>query len=154
VKSPGDHIITTLNTQLQQTAYEALGNYRGAVVVMEPSTGKILAMVSKPSYDPNTIDEDWEKLVEDEEEESPLLNRAAQGLYPPGSTLKILTALAYMRQNPSYESYEYDCDGSIEENGMVIHDYSRKGHGKIDLQLSLAKSCNTSFASIGRSLDL
>jgi peptidoglycan glycosyltransferase len=154
VKSPGDHIITTLNTQLQQTAYEALGNYRGAVVVMEPSTGKILAMVSKPSYDPNTIDEDWEKLVEDEEEESPLLNRAAQGLYPPGSTFKILTALAYMRQNPSYESYEYDCDGSIEENGMVIHDYSRKGHGKIDLQLSLAKSCNTSFASIGRSLDL
>jgi peptidoglycan glycosyltransferase len=58
-KSPGDNVITTLDTDLQQVAYDALGNYRGAAVVMEAATGKILAMVSKPSYDPNKIQQDW-----------------------------------------------------------------------------------------------
>jgi len=153
-KSPGDNVVTTLDSKLTQVAYEALSGYRGAIVVMEPSTGKILAMVSNPSYDPNTIEEDWRELVEDERKESALLNRAAQGLYPPGSTYKLLTTLGYIRQNPTFEKYSYDCDGSIEENGMVIRDYSKKGHGKVDLTTSLAKSCNTSFSHIGRLLDL
>jgi len=153
-KSPGDNVVTTLDSKLTEVAYEALSGYRGAIVVMEPSTGKILAMVSNPSYDPNTIEEDWGELVEDKKKESALLNRAAQGLYPPGSTYKLLTALGYIRQNPSFEKYNYDCDGSIEENGMIIRDYSKKGHGKVDLTTSLAKSCNTSFSHIGRLLDL
>lgn len=153
-KSPGDNVVTTLDSKLTEVAYEALSGYRGAIVVMEPSTGKILAMVSNPSYDPNTIEEDWGDLVEDKKKESALLNRAAQGLYPPGSTYKLLTALGYIRQDPSFAQYSYDCDGSIEENGMVIRDYSKKGHGEVDLTASLAKSCNTSFSHIGRLLDL
>jgi len=152
-KSPGDNVITTLDTRLQQVAYNALKGYRGAVVVMEPKTGKILAMVSLPSYDPNKIEEQWETLVEDKDNKSPLLNRATQGLYPPGSTFKLLTTLAYMRQNPSYDSYVYNCNGAIEEDGMVIHDHSSRGHGEVDLTRSLAKSCNTSYSNIGRSLD-
>lgn len=154
-KSPGDNVVTTLNTKLQQVAYDALGKYRGAVVVMEPSTGKILAMVSKPTYDPNNIDDEWEELIADEEEESPLLNRATQGWYAPGSTFKVLTALEYMREEASaYTKYEYDCDGSIKHDGMTIHCYNNKRHGELDLPKSFAKSCNTSFASIGKSLDL
>lgn len=153
-KSPGDNIVTTLNTNLQQVAYDALGDYKGAVVVMEPSSGKILAMVSKPSYDPNQIDALWEELVADEETQSPLINRATQGLYPPGSTFKVLTALEYMRENSSYDDYEYDCDGSIDYNNMTIHCYNNKSHGDVDLPLSFAKSCNTSFASIGKDLDM
>lgn len=153
-KSLGNNVVTTLNTELQQIAYDALGDHRGAVVVMEPDTGKILAMVSKPAYDPNVIDSQWDELVADEETESPLLNRATQGLYPPGSTFKILTSLAYIRGNPSYLSYDYNCDGSIKFDDMVIHCYDNKAHGEVDLLQSFAKSCNTSFATIGKSLDL
>ena len=154
-KSPGDNVVTTLDVDLQQVAYDALGNNRGAVVVMEPSTGKILAMVSKPTYDPNKVDDEWEKLVEDANKESRLINRATQGLYPPGSTFKILTALEYMRENSStWQDYEYSCDGSITNGGMTIHCYNNKKHGTVDLADSFAKSCNTSFASIGKSLDV
>ena len=65
-KNIGDNVITTLNTQLQEAAYNALGSYKGAVVVLEPSSGKILAMVSKPDFDPNTVAENWEFLSTDE----------------------------------------------------------------------------------------
>jgi peptidoglycan glycosyltransferase len=154
-KSPGDNVVTTLDSELQQVAYDALGNYRGSVVVMEPSTGKILAMVSKPSYDPNEINAIWDDLVKDKDETSPLINRATQGLYPPGSTFKIISTLEYLRENPStYKKYEYDCDGSIEYDGMIIHCYNNKKHGHLNLAKSFSKSCNTSFASIGESLDI
>ncbi len=152
-KSPGDNVVTTLDVELQQVAYDALGKNRGAVVVMEPSTGKILAMVSKPSYDPNEVDNIWENLIEDVDNKSPLLNRATQGLYPPGSTFKVLSALEYIRENASYQDYDYDCDGSIDYNGMTIHCYNGKKHGELDLSGSFAKSCNTSFASIGMNLN-
>lgn len=154
-KSPGDDVVTTLDTKLSQVAYDALGNNRGAIVVMEPSTGRILAMVSKPSYDPNDVNDIWEELVADEGSESPLVNRATQGLYPPGSTFKVLTALEFMRENPStYKDYEYDCDGSIKYANMTIHCYNNKKHGEVSLPKSFAKSCNASFASIGKSLNV
>lgn len=155
-KNLGDNVITTLDTKLQQVAYEGLGDNRGAVVVMEPSTGKILAMVSKPAYDPNEIDQIWEELLKEEEKEtkSPLLNRATQWPYPPGSTFKILTALGFIRENPNYLDYNYDCDGKIDYDGMVIHCYNNNAHGKVDLKKSFVKSCNTSFASIGKDLDI
>lgn len=153
-KNPGNNVVTTLNLKLQQIAYDALKDKRGAVAVMEPGTGKILAMVSKPSYDPNTIEELWDSLVKDKEEESPLFNRAAQGLYPPGSTFKLLTTLEFIRENPEYTEYEYDCSGSISHEGMIIHCYNNKSHGEVDLMESFAKSCNTSFSSIGRELDI
>lgn len=153
-KNLGDNIVTTLDVRLQQVAYNALGNNRGAVVVMEPSTGKILAMVSKPSYDPNKINEQWEELVKDEGTESALLNRAAQGLYPPGSTFKLLTTLEFIRENYDYQDYVYNCKGSTEEDGMVVHCHNNKSHGKVDLKKSFAKSCNTSYANIGKELDI
>ena len=93
-KNVGDNVCTTLNTKLQQTAYDALGDRKGAVVVMEPDTGKILAMVSKPDFNPNTISDDWDQINADANS-SILVNRATQGQYPPGSTFKIITALAY-----------------------------------------------------------
>lgn len=153
-KSPGDNIITTVDTGLQQLAYDALGGNRGAVVVMEPASGRILAMVSKPSYDPNKINEMWDELVNDENKQSPLINRATQGLYPPGSTFKLLTALEYMRENPDYKSYKYDCRGRTEFGSMTINCYDGKKHGLLDLPLAFAKSCNTAFANIGKDLDM
>lgn len=151
-KNMGDSVVTTLNLELQEAAYDALGNYKGAVVVMEPSTGKILAMVSKPDFDPNTVAENWDFLNTDQD--SVLLNRATQGQYAPGSTFKVVTALEYMRENPDYENYGYNCTGAIEKDGVTIRCYNGHVHGQVGFQDSLAYSCNTSFSNIGLSLDI
>ena len=152
-KNIGDNVITTLDIDLQKTAYNALGNYRGAVIVMEPESGKILAMVSKPDYDPNTMETTWDSLIADTSGESRLLNRATHGVYPPGSTFKIITTLAYIRQFGETNSYNFNCNGSITEDNVTINCYHNSVHGNIDLKTSFAKSCNSSFANIGLSLD-
>ena len=151
-KNIGDNVITTLNTELQEAAYDALGDYKGAVVVMEASTGKILAMVSKPDFDPNSLSEDWEKIVNSED--SMLLNRATQGLYAPGSTFKLVTSLAYIRENANYDNYEYECKGEITKGETTIHCAKNNVHGELNLKDSIAHSCNTSFSNIGLSLNL
>ncbi len=153
VKYLGDDVYTTLNVKLQEVAERALGIYRGAIIVSEPSTGKILAMVSKPDYDPNNIEEIWDELVEDKES-GILLNRATQGLYPPGSTFKIVTALEYMRENPeSYQNYSFLCGGSFVDGADRINCYHGQSHGSVDFARSFAKSCNASFANMGVKLD-
>lgn len=152
-KYEGDSIYTTLDVDLQQTAFNALGVYKGAIVVTEPSTGKILAMVSKPDFNPNDIAAIWDDLVADKES-SVLLNRVTQGMYPPGSTFKIVTALEYIRENPdSYSSYHYNCSGSFKSGEDKINCYHGTSHGAVDFRQSFAKSCNSSFANIGLSLD-
>ena len=154
-KNLGDNVYTTLDAGLQQAAYNALGNYKGAIVALEPSTGKILAMVSKPGYNPNTVEDDWERLVEDEDSQSALVNRATQGLYPPGSTFKVLTAIEYILENrEAFRKYSYKCKGSESFEGNIINCYGNEEHGSMDLSHSLAKSCNASFANIGMSLDI
>lgn len=152
-KSQGDNVVTTLDFQLQKCASEALGNYDGAVIAMEPDTGKILCMVSKPDYNPNSILEDWDTI--NAEGSSVLYNRATQGKYAPGSVFKIFTLLEYYRENPdSYDKYTYDCDSSFTVDDYTIHCASRRAHGREDLKSSFANSCNASFANIALSLDL
>ena len=153
-KSPGDSVTTTLDYDVQLCAFDALGRYDGAVVVMEPKTGKILAMVSKPDFDPNTIASDWDEIVGEEGESSALLNRATQGLYPPGSTFKIFTTLAYIRQNPDYEDYSYQCTGKFTHENKTIHCHGNKRHGTQTLKEAFANSCNSAYASLGLELDI
>ncbi len=154
-KNVGDTLVTTLDSDLQEAAYEALGNQKGAVVVLEPESGKILAMVSKPDFDPNTITDQWDSIIKNEDETSVLLNRATQGLYPPGSTFKLVTALEYVKEHPTnYGSYSYDCTGSITSDDYTLHCFNGSVHGTVNLKDSLAKSCNSSFANIGLSLDI
>jgi len=144
-KNHGDNLITTLDSGLQQAAYDALGSDRGAVIITEPSTGKILAMVSKPDFNPNTIAADWSSVTADGSD-SVLINRATQGLYPPGSTFKIVTLLEYLRENPdNYKDYSYECKGSIDVSGKSISCSHGTVHGVQDTKMSFANSCNTSF---------
>lgn len=152
----GDVVVSTLNYDLQKKAYDCLGNADGAVIVMEPDTGKILAMVSKPDFDPNDIDEVWEEANSEGSTSSVLLNRATQGLYPPGSTFKVLTTLSYMRQYPGkYKKYTYNCVNSEEIfNSVSVHCYGKKTHGEEDLSKALANSCNQAYADIGTKLEL
>lgn len=151
-KNPGNDVVTTLNVSLTQVASRALGSHKGAVVVMDPGTGKILAMVSKPTYNPNKVNERWESLVQDSESESALYNRATQGLYPPGSTFKLYTLLQYIRENEDVNSYRYQCTGKIGEGTHAIHCYGNEVHGTIDLKRAFAKSCNAAFSQIGTGL--
>lgn len=152
IKNPGDTVVTTLIPELQDVAYNSLGIYRGAIVVSKADTGEILAMVSSPSFDPNTVSENWATLSEDTNR-SVFLNRAAQGLYPPGSTFKIITTLEYMNEHPgTYMNYSYNCSGSIRVGETTIHCYGHNVHGYENLYASLGNSCNSSFANIGMSL--
>ncbi len=152
-KYPGDSVVTTLDVGLQEVAAKSLGVYKGAIIVSEPSTGKILAMVSKPDFNPNEIDALWDGLIQDKES-TVLLNRVTQGLYPPGSTFKIVTALEYIRENPdSYGQYSYQCNGRYSSGQDTINCYHGSVHGHEDFTRSFAKSCNASFANIGMTLD-
>jgi len=149
-KNRGDNLITTVDFDLQKAAYDALGDCDGAVIVIEPDSGRILAMVSKPDYNPNEIDALWEYLQTEEGSSSTvLLNRATQGLYAPGSTFKVVTTLAYMREHYNYEKYAFVCEGSNIYTGVEISCSNDNVHGELDLADSLAYSCNVSFANIG-----
>ena len=150
-KNTGDTVVSTLNADLQTTAYNSLGDRRGAVVAPEPSTGKILALVSKPDFDPNTISENWDTLVNDETNSS-LLNRATMGQYPPGSTFKVVTALDYFRTRGSFNGFSFDCQGSITKENHTIQCYNGKVHGTEDFYTAFANSCNCAFAEIGTEL--
>lgn len=150
-KNTGDTVVSTLNADLQTTAYNSLGDRRGAVVALEPSTGKILALVSKPDFDPNTISENWNTLVNDETNSS-LLNRATMGQYPPGSTFKVVTALDYFRTRGSFNGFSFDCQGSITKENHTIQCYNGEVHGTEDFYTAFANSCNCAFAEIGTEL--
>ncbi len=153
MKVRGDSLVLTLDSRIQQACYNALGAYKGAIVVIEPSTGRILAMVSKPDFDPNSIDSDWEAL-NDATGDSPLYNRATQGLYPPGSTFKILTTLAYLRQhNNQYEDFYFNCQGVVTQEDVSITCYNGAVHGGQNLEQAFDNSCNGAFATIGLELD-
>ncbi len=152
-KNVGDNVVTTLDSTLQEAAYSALGGHDGAVIVMEPSTGRILAMVSKPDFNPNTIAADWERITAKDAEGSVLVNRATQGLYPPGSTFKILTTLEYVHENKNYDSYNYTCNGSTAIGNTTIHCYGNSVHGAQDLKAAFANSCNSAYADIGLGLN-
>ena len=154
-KNPGDRVVTTLDLDLQKTAYDALGNRKGAIIVMEPDTGKVLAMVSKPDYNPNTLLSDWDQLISKDNATGQLLNRATQGLYPPGSTFKIVTALESMREDPEhYKEYTFDCHGVYQNGEYSIKCYHDTVHGHQNLTQAFANSCNGAFANLGLNLDL
>lgn len=120
-KNPGDDVVTTLDVSLQQACYDAMGSQDGAAIVIDPATGKILAMVSKPDYDPNTIAQNWNSYVAADSDSTVLLNRATQGLYAPGSTFKIFTLLSYLKQAMIRRLFHYDCNGTFDTTIMPCH---------------------------------
>lgn len=143
----GDDVYLTIDMDIQELAYELLGSNKGAAVVMDPSTGRIIAMASTPSFDPNSVRDDWSELSTDEN--SPMLNRATQGLYPPGSTFKIVTALTAMRNMSDLDNFVFDCEGEVDFGDKIIHCFNSKVHGVISVNDGMAYSCNCLFSSLG-----
>lgn len=152
----GDNVYTTLDPKLQQAAYDALGDYKGAVVAVDTQTGKVLAMVSKPDFNPNEAGTKYNEWASISDENSVLINRASQGLYAPGSTFKIVTALEYVKEHPDdYKDYSYICEGTTSvPGGTVVNCYHRTAHGHEDLNDAFLNSCNCAFSDIGLKLDM
>ncbi|RKO67285.1 peptidoglycan D,D-transpeptidase FtsI family protein [Desulfofundulus salinus] len=153
----GNDVVVTLDARLQQLAMRLLGNRRGAVVALDPRNGEILALASSPSYDPNAIGQPagrspdgnvltvYDLLQQDKG--APLLNRATQGAYPPGSTFKLITAAGALTTNPEVIKRIFNCQGSLIIDGFRLGDTA--AHGEVDFRRALAVSCNTTFARLG-----
>ena len=147
----GNDVKLTVDADVQQAAYDALGDRRGAAVVLDASTGAVLAMVSRPSFDPNVIEKDWETLRQ--AESSPLLNRAAQGLYPPGSTLKPMIADAALQEQVVDLKETFNCTGQLDVGGgSTIRESHGEVHGKVNLEKALIESCNVTFGTLAMRL--
>jgi len=144
----GNTVRLTLDKTLQTYAAEQLGSRKGSIVVLNPKTGEILAMVSKPDFNPSNIQSDWDSLVSNND--SPLLNRATEGLYPPGSIFKLVVAAEILENNLQDE--EIECTGEVNVEGYVIKDYDGKAHGKVNLHKALVHSCNSYFIKQGLAL--
>lgn len=151
-KNIGDNVITSLDVKVTQAGYNAMEDNQGAIIAIEPSTGKIITMISKPDFDPNTINDIYDTLVSDNNN-SNLVNRVTSGLYTPGSTFKLFTLLEYIRENPDYTNYQFKCRGSITLDNNTINCASGTWHGSEDLTSSFANSCNSSFVNLGYTLD-
>lgn len=146
----GSDVCLTIDLRLVEAAANALGGRRGAVVGVHVQTGEVLVLATSPGFDPNRIGENWEKLAGDKA--SPLLNRPLQGLYPPGSTFKLLVALGVLHWNLVGADERFYCPGKIEIEGKSIECFHGKRHGWITLEEAMAVSCNVTFVRLAQRL--
>lgn len=142
----GNSLGLTINSNVQEKAYSLLEGRKGSIVVMNPETGEIYAMSSRPGFDPNTIEDDWEHLINNED--SPLLNRGAQGRYTPGSIFKMITGTAIL-ENQDTIDLTMDDKGTITIDGYVINNVNKEENGSTNLRRALQKSSNVYFAQKG-----
>lgn len=148
----GGDLKLTIDPKVQKTALaqmEKIGK-QGAVVVLDAHTGAVVAMVSTPTYDPNQLVANWPQLNSDPG--APLLNRATQGLYTPGSAFKLITTAAALENGYKPDSKFRDDKGSIEIYGNTIHNWRETPFGQHDLTEAFSQSINTTFAQIGDQL--
>ena len=148
---PGNNLILSLDAKLQQVAEKAFGPRRGALVAIEPATGGILALVSMPGYDPNLFvdginTQDWEAL--NTSEDRPMVNRALNGAYPPGSTFKPFMALAALELGKRTPQQAIADPGYFNFGGHTFMDDKKGGHGMVDMYKSIVQSCNTYYFAL------
>jgi penicillin-binding protein A len=146
----GDDLQTTLDPQAQQVAYAGLAGRKGAVVALDVKTGRVLVMASEPSFDPNDLDKGntFQRLSTDNEN-SPLLNRATQGTYPPGSTMKTVTATAALDSGKYTPQSRVSGKNGKVISGVPLNNFGSENFGDIDLTTALTNSVNTVWAEVG-----
>jgi penicillin-binding protein 2 len=150
--SPGANVHLTLDVRIQRELEQALGENRGAGVVLMAGTGEVLAMVSEPSFDPNEFSlrlskERWKEIMVDPGH--PLQNRTVQGMYPPGSTFKVVTAIASLMEGTIKADELLNCSGGYYFGRRVYRDWKLSGHGKVDLRKGIVESCDVYFYQAG-----
>jgi penicillin-binding protein A len=149
----GDSIRTTLNSKAQQAAIDGLKGRKGAVVALEPSSGKVLVMVSSPSYNPNNLDQgDKFKELSTDDANSPIVNRSTQAGYPPGSTMKAVTATAAIDSGKYTPESTVSGKNGKKISGVPLNNFANEDFGNITLTDALTNSVNTVWAEVGEKL--
>lgn len=139
----GNNIVLTIDIRLEEYISNLLGNNKGSVVLMNPKTGEILATVSSPSFNPNNM-----SGVETDD----LIDRSVQGLYPPGSIFKVVTAASALENVEGIGDWNFDCTGNLAIGDKEISCYGGKPHGELDLARAMILSCNGAFAELGNKI--
>ncbi len=153
--SPGNDLVLTIDLELQRRVRELMEGHVGSVVAMEPGTGRILAMFNNPTFDPEIFArgisrEAWETLRTNPEH--PLEDKALRGQYPPGSTFKMIPALAALAEGVVTTATTVYCPGYIKIGGRKFRCHKRGGHGYVDIRRALVESCDVYFYAIGAKL--
>lgn len=154
----GRDVALTIDAELQRRVLDRLQRERrAACVVLDANSGDVVAMVSTPGYDPSEIaegisDESWQRLASSEDK--PLLNRAIGGQYPPGSTFKMVTALAALQAGLIDEKERIPCDGQFELADQSFRCWKRSGHGRMALHEAIRSSCDVYFFELARRLGI
>jgi penicillin-binding protein 2 len=151
----GDNVVLTIDSALQEAAWTALGNRAGAVAVLDPRNGAVLALVSSPSFDPNLFNggisfDDWETLANDPRH--PMENRAISGQYPPASTYKTIVAAAALEEKLVTPETTFYCNGGFEMGDRTFRCWQQKGHGNVTLHRAIVESCDVYFYNLGKML--
>lgn len=151
----GNSLVLTIDLAIQQQAEAAFGDKAGAAVALDVHTGEVLAFVSNPEFDPAQFagrlsPEQWNKYLNDPRH--PLENKALKGQYPPGSTFKIITALAGLEEGLIDEKTTVFCSGSHKHGNRAFRCWNRNGHGSVDLKKALRESCDVYFYRLGEQL--
>ena len=154
---PGNNLTLTIDAELQRIAEQAFGDRKGSLVAIEPSTGGLLAMVSVPNYDPNMfvdgIDtQNWREL--NESPQKPMVNRALNGAYPPGSTFKPLMALAALTVGKRTPTQAISDPGGFTFGGHHFRDDKKGGHGMVDMYKSIVVSCDTYYYMLANDMGI
>lgn len=152
---PGRNVFLTIDRELQQRAEALLDGVAGAAVAVDPANGHILALASSPTFNQNAFvsgiaADAWESLIS--HPFRPLENKAIQGEYPPGSTFKIVTALAGLEEKAIDETTVFDCGGALQFAGRDYRCWKKEGHGRVDVRRALAESCDVFFYRTGQRL--
>jgi penicillin-binding protein 2 len=152
---PGNNIYLSLDIELQRLAESLLANKVGTIVAMDPSTGHVLAMAGSPAFDPNAFVEgmtyqSWEELISNKFR--PMENKAIQGQYPPGSTYKIVAAIAGLEEGVISGQTKFFCPGEYRYGDRTFRCWKRRGHGWMNLQQAIAQSCDVYFYQLGEKL--
>lgn len=154
---PGADIRLTIDADVQNFVQARLGDESAAAVVMDVRNGDIIAIASSPSFDPNLFvrgisHNDYNSLVENDHR--PLANKTVQGVYPPGSTFKMVTALAALKEGLISVDTTVRCPGYVEVGGRRFHCWKRSGHGTVNLEKSLAESCDVFYYEIAQKVGI
>jgi penicillin-binding protein 2 len=148
----GSNVYLTIDRGIQEAAEKAMAGKKGTVVAMNPTTGEILAMVSRPSYDPNLFaqrlsGEEWQRIATDASH--PMQNRAVQAQYPPGSIFKLIVAIAGLESGALTPETKFNCNGQFYLGNVKFDDWKKGGHGTLDLHRAIVHSCNVYFYQAG-----
>jgi penicillin-binding protein 2 len=151
----GDNVVLTIDSALQEAAWTAVGNRAGAVAVLDPRNGAVLALVSSPSFDPNLFNggisfDEWESLANDPR--FPMENRSISGQYPPGSTYKPVLAAAALEEGLITPETSFYCNGTFTFGNRIFRCWQEKGHGNVNLHRAIVESCDVYFYNIGKML--